>query len=324
MLNGLLAKFPSVEVGVRLLYWRVPAARRAGDVVRAQLARRRRTAKPASAPLPIDFDRVTAALREGGVRAGDVLVVHSSFGALKPTGLSPEEIIGRLLSLVGPEGTLAMPAIPIIAHEPSGDDKFNDAAYDRVFEYKPGSRRVQTGILPATMMAMSGAARSLHPGNSMVAIGPEAARMMEGNIAGDAPTPCGPTSSWAYCWRRGAKVAALGVDLVHSLTMIHVAEDCFEESWPVPDWYRRRRFRVVAEDGAFDLAVRERKHGWSQYYAERAFSRDLDAAGVSRSWNVDGLPVHCCESGALVDFLRSHPRPGYPYRFPLGLPGRRA
>lgn len=318
MLSGFLTKFPSAEVGIRLLYWRVAMAREAADFIRAKLKRRAKVT--IAEPIPIDFDVIIATLREAGVRPGDILVVHSSFGALKSSGLSPEAIIQQLLALVGPGGTVAMPAIPIIAHEPSGGAKFDDAAYDRVFEYKPWSRRVQTGILPATLMGFPGAARSLHPGNSMVAVGAHAAQMMVGNIAGEAQTPCGPSSAWAYCWRHNAKVVALGVDLVHSLTMIHVAEDCFESSWPIVGWYRHRRYCVKDEDKVTEVVVRERKHGWSQYYAERAFSRDLHVADVSKSWNVDGLPIHLCESATLIDFLRSHPRPGYPYRFPFGIP----
>lgn len=318
MFEGLLARLPSAEVGIRLLYWRVPAARRVGDWLRRWVKRRRKAV--VTEPISIDFDKVVATLQEAGVRQGDILVVHSSFGALKPTGLSPEQIIQRLIDLVGPDGTVAMPAIPVIAHEPTGSAKLDDAAYDRLFEYKPWSRRVQTGILPATMLSSPGAARSLHPGNSMVAVGARAAPMMAGNIDGEAPSPCGPNSSWAYCWRHNAKVVVLGVDLVHSLTMIHVAEECFEDEWPIAGWFRHRRFRIADKDSTTEITIRERKHAWSQHYAERAFSRDLSAAGVSKSWNVDGLPIHVCESGALISFLRSHPRLGYPYIFPLGVP----
>ncbi|RYF51905.1 MAG: AAC(3) family N-acetyltransferase [Cytophagaceae bacterium] len=317
MFTTILARLPSVEVGIRLLYWRVAAARSAGNYLRSRLKRHRKVA--VVEPAPIDFDKVITALQDAGVGQGDILVVHSSFSALKSSGLSPDAIIQRLLALVGPEGTIAMPAIPIIAHEPNGAAKFDDAAYDRVFEYKPWSRRVQTGILPATLLGLPGAARSLHPGNSMVAVGAQADQMMTDNIAGEAPTPCGPTSSWAYCWQNNAKVVALGVDLVHSLTMIHVAEDCFERSWPVAGWYRERRYRVSDRNNVAEIVVRERKHGWSQYYAERAFSRDLNIARISKTRNVDGISIHVCESKALISFLRSHPSLGYPYKFPFGL-----
>ncbi len=318
MVSKLLARFPAVEVGARLLYWRVAPLRRLGDALRKQVRARRKAAAPPG-PQPIAMDAVLAALRDLGVGAGDILIVHSSYSALKPTGLSPDAINAALAELLGPTGTLAMPAIATIAHEPQGDAKFDDAAYDRLFTYDPKSRRIQTGALPSALMATPDAHRSLFPGNSMVALGPDAEAMMAGNIAGDLPTPCGPTSSWAYCYRKNAKIAAIGVDLVHSLTMIHVAEDAFEEEWPVPGWYRRRRFLIKDPAAPREVEIRERKHGWSQYYAERRFSRDLHHAGIARTALVGDLPIHVCDSARLVAFLRSH-RPGpYPYFIPAGL-----
>lgn len=322
MISRILARVPSLEVGARLLYWRVSPLRRLGDAVRKRARARPKGAVPPPSP-PVAMDAVLDALRTLGVGAGDILIVHSSYGTLKPTGLAPDAINAALKGLVGAEGTLAMPAIAAIAHEPQGAAKFDDAAYDRLFTYDPRSRRIQTGALPSALMAAPDAQRSLFPGNSMVAIGPEAAAMMADNLAGDLPTPCGPGSSWAYGWSRNAKVAAIGVDLVHSLTMIHVAEDAFEAEWPVPGWYRRRRFAIKGGPGdpaePRIVEIRERKHGWSQYYAERRFARDLQRAGIARSTVVGDLPIHVCESARLIDFLRSH-RPGpYPYVLPRWL-----
>jgi aminoglycoside 3-N-acetyltransferase len=317
LLSSALSRIPILEVGVRLAYWRVPVLHAAGNRVR-QWSDGRRKRQPAEAPRPVDFDKVLAALRQFGVAQGDILIVHSSFAALKPAGRSPEQVIEGLKGLVGDQGTLAMPAIPIIRGEPAGSAKFDPAAYERVFEYDARSSRIQTGALPKTMLSMPGAHRSRHPGNSMVAIGPQAEAMMADNLAAPEPTPCGPGSAWEFAYRHNAKVVALGIDLVHSLTMIHVAEDAFEAQWPVPDWYLRRRFKVRDGDFEAEVVVRERRHGWSQFYAERAFSADLQRAAISKSATVDGLDLHYCESAALVDFLRHHPRRGYPYVFPLG------
>ncbi|HWI84792.1 MAG TPA: AAC(3) family N-acetyltransferase [Sphingomonas sp.] len=315
IIKPILARFPVIEVAVRLAYWRVPVLRALGDRIRSAIAARRRAAPPAE---PVDFEDVLACLRALGVGAGDILIVHSSYNALKPTGLSPAAIVERLLALVGPEGTLAMPAIPIIRHEPKGADKFSDAAYDRLFDYDADSLRIATGALPRTLMQAPGAARSLHPGNSMVAVGAQAEAMMRDNLSGDEPAACGPGSSWHYAYDHDAKIVALGVDMVHSLTMIHVAEDAFD--WPVAGWYRRRRFRISGKGVDREIAIRERKHSWSQYYAEHAFARDLRRAGVMRTRMVGGIGISYCASRRLIQFLRDHPRVGYPYRFPLGVP----
>lgn len=321
MKDWLLARFPALEVGARLAYWRVKPVHRAVQRLRARRPARRPTAADHPPP-PIDFDGVLATLRDIGVASGDMLIVHSSFAALKPTGLSPADIVARLRDFLGPQGTLAMPAIPIIANEPQGQDKLGDAAYARTFRYDPASTRIGTGALPKAMLGLPGAARSLHPGNSMVAIGPHAEAMMAHNLREPKPSACGRGSAWHFAYEHDAWIVAIGVDLVHSLTMIHVAEEAFPERWPVPNWYRERDFIVGTGEEAFPLTIRERRHGWSQYYAERAFSRDLYRDGIAVTRIVDGLAIHACSSRALVDYLLSHPRPAYPYVFPLGIPGR--
>lgn len=320
----LLANIPSLEVMARLAYWRVPPVHAAGGVVRKRLSVRNRNAS-IDTPVPIDFDHVLHAISRLGIGEGDILIVHSSYNALKPTGLSANQIVDKLREFLGPSGTLAMPAIPIIRGEPQGVAKFDDRAYDKVFEYHPHSTRIATGILPKTLMGLPGVVRSRHPCNSMVAVGMQAEAMMRDNLAGENPTGCGPGSSWEYAYRHDAKILAVGIDLVHSLTMIHVAEDAFLERWPIParDWYRERQFIIREGNDSQVATIRERRHGWSQFYAERAFSRDLYRNGIAATETVGELVLHACSSRALVDFLVNHPRAAYPYVFPLGLPGNK-
>ena len=324
MKDWLFTKVPALEVMARLAYWRVKPLHALGELLRKRMATRVKQQQLAGPPTPIDFEKVRDAIRSLGASEGGILIVHSSFNALKPTGLTPKEVIAGLRGLVGPAGTLAMPAIPIIRGEPQGEAKFDDAAYDKVFEYNPQSTRIATGALPKALMGLPGAARSRHPGNSMVAVGRSAEAMMRDNLAGDRPSPCGPGSSWEYAYRHDARIVAIGIDLVHSLTMIHVAEEAFADRWPIGNWYRERRFVIRDSAGDQPITIRERRHGWSQFYAERAFSRDLYRAGIAATRVVDGLEIHACSSRALVEFLLNHPRPGYPYVFPLGLPEKAA
>jgi aminoglycoside 3-N-acetyltransferase len=257
-----------------------------------------------------------------GVGEGDILIVHSRYDRLRPTGLAPAEINRALKAVVGDSGTLAMPAIPIIRHEPQGAAKFDPASYERVFDFDVRSRRIATGELPKALLMEAAAHRSRHPGNSMVAVGPEAAAMMQHNLDEPLPTPCGRGSSWEYGCRRNAAVVALGLDLMHSLTMIHVAEDTREKQWPVRGWYRRRRFRIT--DGEFEVetTIREREHGWSQFLPERAVSRDIYRNAIADTRIADTLEVHCCRSMPLIEYVTNHSNATYPYLFPFGYPAR--
>jgi hypothetical protein len=97
--------------------------------------------------------------------------------------------------------------------------------------------------------------------------------------------------------------------------MIHVAEDAFEDEWPILGWYRTRRYRLIDGDKSEIVTVRARRHEWSIFYAERAFSRDLVSDSISRYEDVDGIGLWYCESEKLVNHLRSKHHTGYPYRF---------
>ncbi|MDT3671430.1 MAG: AAC(3) family N-acetyltransferase [Aromatoleum sp.] len=313
--DRILSASPWIEVFVKNLYWR-------SSLVHKFLAPRARNhAKPANARVAgveyLSFDRIIDQLRTFGVQEGDIAIVHSSGSALKSTGLSPAEICERLLKFLGPEGTLALPAIPLLREEPTGLGRLTDAICTKRLVYDVRRTPPWTGAIPKALLAMSGTIRSRHPLNTMAAVGPHAAPMMKANIDGDRPTACGPRSSWKYCADHNAKIVCLGVDTAHSLTMIHVAEDSWAERWPIANWYRDRLFHV--QDGEFevDLTVRERRPHWAMYYGERTLQKELIGHGILKVANVDGLRIESCESTALVEFLNARKAKAYPYWLPF-------
>src|SRR2546423_14135148 len=56
-------------------------------------------------------DGLAGALRTLGVRAGAVLLVHTSFRAVRPVDGGPLALIGALRDALGPAGTLVMPTM---------------------------------------------------------------------------------------------------------------------------------------------------------------------------------------------------------------------
>jgi aminoglycoside 3-N-acetyltransferase len=245
------------------------------------------------------------------------MIVHASGLALRPTGLSPLEICAQLLDLLGPEGTLAMPAIPLYREEPTGPERLTDAICAKRLTYDVRKTPPWTGALPKALMSVVGAVRSRHPLNSMVAVGRHAVSMMQSNIAGGCPMACGPGSSWKFCADQNAIIVCLGVDTAHNLTMIHVAEDSWADQWPIPNWYRERMFHV--KDGEFetDLTVLERRPHWAICYGERTLQKDLTAHGIIKVAFVGELRIEVCESAALIEFLNSRKFRGYPYWVPF-------
>lgn len=306
-ISRILEVSPYVEVVVRRIYWSSPWL--------IDLASKPRPKKPpaASAANAQTWDKIEEFLRNHGVCPGSLIVVHSSAAALKPTGYAPPRIIEKLLDMVGPSGTLAMPAIPKYDDEPQGIERVRADVSELELVYHVQKSAPWTGVLPLRLMRHAGAVRSRHPLNTMVAVGPLARQMMENNLAGEKPLPCGPQSSWKFCADHNAIIVALGVDMAHSITMIHVAEDCYEHEWPIKDWYRDRKFQVVDQGVISNVVVRERHPRWAAHYAERTLSSDLKRSGLMASACIDGIALEVVAAEALLRFLTERRSKGYPY-----------
>jgi aminoglycoside 3-N-acetyltransferase len=102
-----------------------------------------------TAPREISRAEIVAQLRSLGVAAGGVLLVHSSFRAVRPVEDGPRGLILALLDALGPRGTLVMPSW-------TGDD---DAPFD------PCSTVASPdlGIVAETFRQRPGVVRSTHP-----------------------------------------------------------------------------------------------------------------------------------------------------------------
>ena len=113
-----------------------------------------------SAPNELSKAAITDQLRALGVKAGGVLLVHTSFRAVRPVEGGPLGLIEALRSALGPDGTLVMPSM-------TDDD---DAPFD------PATSRSapDLGVVADTFWRLPGVARSNHP-SAFAAIGPHAA-----------------------------------------------------------------------------------------------------------------------------------------------------
>jgi aminoglycoside 3-N-acetyltransferase len=144
-------------------------------------------------------------LRALGVREGGVLLVHTSFRAVRPVEGGPAGLVQALRDALGPAGTLVMPAW-------TGDDEtpFDAAA-------TPASGDL--GIVADTFWRLPGVLRSDHP-FALAAAGPHAARI----TADPLPLPPHiPESPVGRVHQLDGQVLLLGVD--HDAdTTLHLAE----------------------------------------------------------------------------------------------------
>lgn len=311
IVNWAFSRVPALEVIVRIAYWRSQFVHQ----LLAKVKRKEKPAAPAKTMEPVALASLEEELRRHGVVEGDILIVHSSMQSLSCTGEDPAAIIAMLRRLVGETGTLVMPAIPRYREAVEGVERITTPMDDVIWTYDVQRTPPWTGAIPYKLMKTPGARRGASPLNTVVAIGPHTDEMLAQENTVDWATPCGPTSAWAYCAQKNAKIIALGVDLVHSLTMIHVAEDCHEQHWPIAGWYRNRQFRVKNAGVESLIKVRERHPKWAMHYAERRFSRDLLQHRIAKSSSLGQLHITSVESSALLSFLDARKQSGYPYAY---------
>ncbi len=212
-------------------------------------------------------------LRALGVQPGGVLLVHT---ALSKVGSGPHELIERLLTVLGPAGTLVMPSM--------ADD--DDTPFDRT---STPCRAV--GVVADTFWRMPGVLRSDSP-HAFAAHGPLAARITEPHPV---DIPHGLDSPPGRVYQLNGSVLLLGVG--HDAdTTIHVAENIAGVR------YRRPKYATVLEDGQprryeygetdhccqrFSLlddwlADRQRRGTVGHGEARLARSRDIVAAALVR------------------------------------------
>lgn len=300
---------PYIEIGLRKLYWRNVNTLSKYSPNKPTSSTEKKEAKY------VDFEKVIDWLKSQGIGDGSLLVVHSGYGELECTGLSPDQIIDRLLQLVGPNGTLAMPVIRRYKEAEKAIKMGSD--YRKVTcRYNVKKTMVMSGMLPYALMHRENAVISHHPFNPLCAVGPLANAMMEHNLDGDSPSPHGPNSSWKFCYDHGGKVCSIGTDIEHHNTMMHILEESFGDwYWPDDIWYDRLNFEIIDEsNNSQTVIVKNRKEEWGKmHYAEINVCNAEKKVGAMRSDCVDGITVGYVDPPKMVELLRKKNKKGYPY-----------
>ena len=179
---------------------------------------------------------VTSQLRALGVAPGGVLLVHTSFRAVRPVEGGPLGLIEALREALGPGGTLVMPSW-------TGDD-------EAPFNPRTTPASADLGVVADTFWRLPGVVRSTHL-QAFAAVGPEAGAV----TAGPLPLPPHiPESPVGHVHARDGQVLLLGVG--HDAdTTLHLAELLAGVPYGVP------RTCTVFEDGRpVRLAYRENDH----------------------------------------------------------------
>ncbi|MGB8859349.1 MAG: GNAT family N-acetyltransferase [Ilumatobacteraceae bacterium] len=176
---------------------------------------------------PVTRTMVAAGLRAAGVRAGSVVMVHSSLSRLGWVLGGGQAVVEALFEVVGPDGTIAMPAQSSVLSEPSRwenppvPEGWWSIIRDEMPAFDPHLTPVQgIGVVAECLLRHPSTVRSAHPAMSLMANGPLAEHIVAPHEIGDA---VGNSSPLARLYDLRARVVLLGVGHGNN-TSLHLAE----------------------------------------------------------------------------------------------------
>jgi aminoglycoside N3'-acetyltransferase len=156
---------------------------------------------------PVAIADLRQQLVDLGVARGRTLWVQSSWNEFYNVPLRPSEMIELLRDLLGPEGTLAMPAFPI------------DQSPDKVFFVDKAP--VYTGLLCEVFRRTPDIRRSIHLSSSVCAVGPNADFLVRDHHL--TILPWGKDSPFCRLGELNARMLGLGAGF-NFMTPLHVVE----------------------------------------------------------------------------------------------------
>lgn len=261
----------------------------------------------------VDFEDIVSFLESCGIGKGALVVMHSSYGNLKPTTLDNVQMIDRLLSLVGEEGTLAAPVIRQYAEEKilTPKELMQDGLRNIKCIYDVENTPITSGVLGITLMNHKGSFTSRFPLNPLTSVGYHAKYMMLHNVEKNGQSAHGEGSCWKYCADHNAYVIYLGIDFGHHLTMQQVFNEAYQENTP-PDFFIERPFTILANGERFDFTVKERRRSFTKRLPELNVRKDLLTSGIVRVAKIKDVPVCVFKAKELLEFYATKRR-YYPY-----------
>lgn len=170
---------------------------------------------------PVTARDIRVGLEAGGIRRGDLLVIHSALSQLGCVEGGAPAVCSVLEELVGPEGTLIMPTF----HQPRPIMEM--LREEVVVDLRVASS--QTGKLSEVFRQRPGVMRSSHPFSSCSAWGARKEDIVSGHD--HLPFLCGFGSPLSNAWKLDGKLLGLGVGL-GPVSFYHVVEDTWAE-YPV-------------------------------------------------------------------------------------------
>lgn len=176
--------------------------------------------------IPITLDEFGKALRELGVESGQLLFLHSGADWLRSVEGGPIKVLELIRSILGNEGTLALPAFPF-------EGLASEYLKTETFDVRRSPSKM--GLLSELFRRMPEVHRSLHPTHSVCAVGRLSHYLTKSHNCDQ--RPFGPDSPFGRLEEKCGMILMLGVNTDY-LTHVHVVEDAMGPSFPVHVYFQ--------------------------------------------------------------------------------------
>ncbi len=243
---------------------------------------------------PLTVDTLVEVFKACGLTAGQTVLVHSSLSQLGWVSGGPVAVIEALLQVLGPAGTLVMPAHSADNTEPSAWRRppVPESWWPVIRATLPAFDPARTptrgmGRVAELFRTWPGVSRSYHPTSSFAALGPQAAFVTASQDLADA---LGDASPLGNLYELDGYVLLLGVGHGNN-TSLHLAET------------RARITKTYLDEGSavFVDGVRQ----WVEYRRLAWDDEDFEVLGEAYEAAHD---ISACKVGqAEARFLRQRP-----------------
>ena len=225
-----------------------------------------------------------------GVKEGDTLFIHSSTDFLN-VNFSPLQVLKILMDVTGKEGTLIFPAWHIHGR---AEDYLQDE--NNIFDMKRSPAVL--GLLPELARRLPGAQRSVHPINSIVAVGANAKEIVAGHE--QSIYPCGVSSPYYKMLAFKAKIVGLGVN-ANFFSFVHCSEDIMKEAFPVQTRTDRTYFgKVKLASGEIIHVETLAAHQNIQKMNIPAYLKKYVSKDIYTAYRIRGSDFYVADANALL------------------------